>query len=280
MNLKSNMLKILVVFALILMVIPAIAAEDTAQDEGAVSESDDVVLSESGADDSSETSTDTDDELEADEEIEDEDETELEEVPSAGEPTVDAAALVPTPSGFLMDLPSADVAVKVTPEYQTAKAGDLVVWAASFVNFGPDIAENAIGQVKLTKGDILLRDVFATYINPLRGMTEPILIDDDLLAQSFDPVTGILNIGDMLPGDVITLYLVGEALSDGEAILTASIFSDTYDPDLSNNVAPQADNAVEEAAAAEETLPAAGNPIAMALLALISIVGLTFGRRL
>ena len=65
MNFKSNMLKILVVFALILMIIPAIAAEDTAQDDEAAADSDDAVLTDSGADDSSETSTDTDNELEA-----------------------------------------------------------------------------------------------------------------------------------------------------------------------------------------------------------------------
>lgn len=272
MNLKSNMLKILVVFALILMIIPAIAAEDTAQDDEAVAESDDVVLSESGADDSSETSTDTADELQAEEGIE------LEENQAAGEPAAAAPApaapaLVPAPSGFLMNLPSADVAVSVTPEYQTAKAGDIVVWAASFFNFGPNVAEKALGQVKLLKGNIAYIDAFATYFNP--EMDEPVEI-----AVDFDPVTGIYDIGDMAIGRY-TLYIIGQALDDGEAILSASISSITYDPNPSNNVDTAYVNyAGEQAAAAEETLPAAGNPIAMALLALISIVGLTFGRRL
>jgi hypothetical protein len=274
------MLKILVVFALILMIIPAIAAEDATVDDEAAAESDDVVLSESGADDSSETSSDTDDEIEADEEAE------LEEGEAAGEP-VAVEALVPAPSGFLMDLPAADVAVKVTPEYQTAEAGDLVVWAASFVNFGPDAAENPVGQVSLLEGNVAFVDAFATYINPLMGMTEAVPVPDELLALAFDPVTGIFDLSDlfldgtMAPGDVVTLYIIGQALDDGEAILGAAISSSTYDPDLSNNVDFGFVNyAGESAAAAEETLPATGNPIAMALLALISIVGLTFGRRL
>jgi hypothetical protein len=274
-NFKSNMLKILVVFALILMIIPAIAAEDTAQDDEAAADSDDAVLTESGADDSSETSTDTDDELEA------EDATELEEGQAAGEPAAAVGALVPAPSGFMMDLPAADLAVKVTPEYQTAQAGDLVVWATDFVNFGPDVAEDVIGQVGLLQGNIAFYDAFATYFNALNGMTEPVSIPNDYLALIFDPITGIINLGDMAPGDVITLYIAGVALDDGQAIFAASIHSDTtYDPNPSNNVDFGYVNYAGEAAAAEETLPAAGNPIAMALLALISIVGLTFGRRL
>lgn len=275
MNLKSNMLKILVVFALILMIIPAIAAEDTAQDDEAVAESDDVVLSESGADDSSETSTDTADELQAEEG------TELEENQAAGEPAAAAPAAAPAlaiaPSGFLMDFSSAnvaDVAVIVTPEYQTAKTGDIVVWAASFINLGPEVAKNAVGQVSLLEGNIAYIDSFATYFNNL--MDKPEISD-----KIFDPVTGIFDIGDMGSGDIYTLYIIGQALDDGEAILSAAVFSDSYDPNPSNNVDfAYVNYAGEQAAAAEETLPAAGNPIAMALLALISIVGLTFGRRL
>ena len=286
MNFKSNMLKILVVFALILMIIPAIAAEDTAQDDEAAADSDDAVLTESGADDSSETSTDTDNELEA------EDATELEEGQAAGEPAAAVGALVPAPSGFMMDLQAADLAVKVTPQYQTAQAGDLVVWATDFVNFGPNEAKNVIGQIELLEGNIAYIGAFATYIN--LGMTEAIPIPDEILAMTFDPITGKfyisdmlyymfqtdMNPGDMNPGDVITLYIAGVALDDGQAIFAASINSTTYDPDLSNNVDFGYVNYAGEAAAAEETLPAAGNPIAMALLALISIVGLTFGRRL
>lgn len=274
MNLKSNMLKFLVVFALILMIIPAIAAEDTAQDDGTVSESDDVVLSESGADDSSETLEDTEDNLETDPE----DLTELEEGQAAGEPAM-VTAPVPAPSGFLMDLPSADVAVEISPEFQTVNAGDLVMWAVSFTNYGPDIAENTIGKVALLEGNIYLLNVFATYFNPLY-YDEPIPIPEEIIAEEFNPITGELNIGDMSPNDIITLYLVGQALDDGEAILFASVSSDTYDPNLDNNVDVAYVNYAGEAAAAEETLPAAGNPIAMALLALISIVGVTFGRRL
>lgn len=275
MNLKSNMLKILVVFALILMIIPAIAAEDTAQDDEAVAESDDVVLSESGADDSSETSTDTVDELQAEEE------TELEENQAAGEPAAAAPAtnaLVPTSSGFMVNMDVtkvADLAVIVTPEYQTAKAGDIVVWAASFINLGPNTAKNAVGQISLLEGNIAYIDAFATKFNQF--MDEPDVLPVD---KMFDPITGIFKIGDMEKDERYTLYIIGQALDDGEAILGAAVFSDTYDPDLSNNVDFGYVNYAGEAAAAEETLPAAGNPIAMALLALISIVGLTFGRRL
>ena len=262
MNLKSNMLKILVVFALIMMIIPAIAAEDTAQDEEAVSESEDVVLSDV-ADDSSDTSADTEDE------VDDEVELDADEEPgeAAGEPAANGipAVPVPAPSGFLMDLPAADLEVKVYPEIQKANVGDLVLWMVTVGNYGPNTAENSLVYVDILQGDILFLDYFAEE-------------------GTFDPYTGIWKVGD-IPAEMGSyLLIIGKALSDTNAALMAYAVSDTYDPNPYNNFDFGVVEFGGEVAAAEsvseETLPATGNPIAMALLALISIVGLTLGRRL
>lgn len=252
--------------AVVIMILPAIAAEDVSQDDTeAVSASDDVAVTVTETDDASDSGSD--------DEIADE----TEEGEAAGETTT--ANAVPAPSGFLMDLPSADLAVEVTPEYQTAKAGDLVSWIVTFMNYGPDEAENTIANINILKGDIFYLGAICSYFNPFL-MDEPQIVDSDIFDQLYNPVTGEFDIGTMLPGDIISVYVTGLALSDGEAILGAKITSDTYDPDLSNNVAFGYVNYAGEAAAAEKTLPATGNPIVMVLLALISIVGVTFSRKL
>lgn len=257
---------------MILILIPAIAAEDAAIDEEPVSESavDDVAVSESEPDDLSETLADTDaeDDLAADEEAETELADELGQA-AGGEPSLyEAQSLaypVPTPSGFLMDLPAADLEVNIYPSVQYAKAGDYVLWLVDVINKGPDMAENVFAYVNLVQGDILL-------VNYMEN------------AGYYDPYTGVWNIGDMLPSEKVSLLILGQALSDSYATLFASVVSDTYDPDMSNNF----DSAFvnydgEVAAAAEEVseeLPATGNPIVMALLALITMVGVSFGRKL
>ena len=263
-NFKSNVLKISIVIAMILILIPAIAAEDAAVDEEPVSASDDVAVSESEPDDSSETLADAD--LEADDEAELADELGQ---AAGGEPslyeTESLAYPVPTPSGFLMDLPAADLEINVYPSVQYAKAGDYVLWLVDVINNGPDMAENAFAYINLVEGDILLVD----YVEN---------------AGYYDPYTGVWNIGDMLPSEKVSLLILGQALSDSYATLFASVVSDTYDPDMSNNFAAAFVNYDGEVAAAaeevSEELPATGNPIVMALLALITMVGVSFGRKL
>ena len=91
----------------------------------------------------------------------------------------------------------------------------------------------------------------------------------------------------MAPGEEVTLLLDAEALASGKIVVRASVESDTYDSDLSNNndsaeitveeviVPPEAEPQVDNV----PTMHATGNPIAMVLLALIALAGAALRRK-
>ena len=132
-----------------------------------------------------------------------------------------------------------------------------LLWSVVALNYGPDTAYDTV--VRITGSD----NLFLTNYKVLDG--------------SFDPATSKWYVGDMPAGTASALlletYKVDVLLDQGYGpyYVDALIVSDSFDPDLSNNY----DIAwVGLDASAEETtntLPEAGNPLAMALLALFAI---------
>ncbi|MEE0025442.1 hypothetical protein, partial [Methanobrevibacter sp.] len=152
------------------------------------------------------------------------------------------------------DDPVADVAVDVNNIGETDYT---LLWSVVALNYGPDTAYDTV--VRITGSD----NLFLTNYKVLDG--------------SFDPATSKWYVGDMPAGTASALlletYKVDVLLDQGYGpyYVDALIVSDSFDPDLSNNY----DIAwVGLDASAEETtntLPEAGNPLAMALLALFAI---------
>lgn len=256
MNLKSSILKIAVVIALICMLVPVIAAEDVDSSAEAVSvdESTDVIsvdtdTADDGADeDLDDEAVDDDEEVddEADDEIEEDDDEEVDDVDGAAEDE------------------SADLVVNVITPQTKVKVGDLTNFGIVVYNKGPDTASNVIVRCALISGKVYVLDYSATQ-------------------GTFDSYTGLWYVGDLEPGQYAVLSILGKVLSKADIVIVATVTSDTYDPDETNNVAlgfidvvSAAEDSAEEVS---ETLPATGNPIALAALALLSVAGISLRRR-
>ena len=124
MNLKSNILKIGVVIALICMLIPVIAAEDV--DDSAVADAvNDDVVSEDITQDDDELSDDADEDLEEDddENLEEEYEEEIDELDDGADVALKGE--------------SADLEVTVISDVSKADVGDLVKFGIMVYNDGP-----------------------------------------------------------------------------------------------------------------------------------------------
>ncbi|WP_407421692.1 hypothetical protein [Methanobrevibacter sp.] len=162
--------------------------------------------------------------------------------------------------------PEADLAITIEPDVTNVKVGDKVQYKVTVVNKGPDTAVNTRAVIELPEELKLLG------FKPSKG--------------TYDPETGIWTIGDLAPGEEVTLLLDTEALVSGKIVVKASVESDTYDSDLSNNNA-SAEITVEEVIVPPEaepqvdvpTMHATGNPIAMVLLALIALAGAALRRK-
>ena len=158
--------------------------------------------------------------------------------------------------------PQADLIIIKTPSVISAKVGDKITYAISVINRGPDTAVNARAFDILPKG--------------LK------LISFKVSKGTFDPATGKWMIGDLAPGEKVTLLLVTEALISGQIINEATVESDTYDNDTSNNYDNATVNVTEvpeepEVPSVPKMHPT-GNPLAMVLLALL-VLGTTIFRR-
>ena len=161
--------------------------------------------------------------------------------------------------------PEADLSITVKPDITEVRVGDEVVYTITVLNDGPDTAENTTASIKIPKELELLG------YEPSQG--------------TYDPETGTWDIGDVPPGEEVTLILKTRALVDGKIIVEASVRCDTYESDLSNNnasceitVLPE-----EEPPAEGHELPkmhATGNPIAMVVLALLAAAGASIRRKI
>ena len=136
-----------------------------------------------------------------------------------------------------------------------------ISWGVTVTNHGPDVARNTLTQI---------------------GATDNFVLYDLTVPEGTTYYTdGFWAIGDMNPGEAVTLVLNALKTDYGPYSVEALTLSDSFDPVLSNNydVAFGAAEPASVSAASEKTMPAAGNPIAMALLALIAIAGTTISRR-
>ena len=251
MNLKSSILKIAVVIALICMLVPVIAAEDV--DDSAVAESvdasTDVISEDISAADELTADEDADDVIddEDDELIDDEDDELIDDegVDDEADDEDDGVA---------------DLQMSVITPKPTVAVGDLAKVGILVYNNGPDTASNVVVRCALISGHMYIINA-----QPSQG--------------EFDSYYGLWYVGDLEPGEFAFLAIEGVVLSDEDLLLVATVTSDTPDPDMSNNIAFGFIEVGPEESAASETLPATGNPIALALLALLSVVGVSLRRK-
>jgi uncharacterized repeat protein (TIGR01451 family)/fimbrial isopeptide formation D2 family protein len=160
--------------------------------------------------------------------------------------------------------PVADLMIIKDVNKDTVKVGEKVEFTIVVRNLGPDTAVN-------TRAYDVLPD----------GLK---LISFKVSRGTYDPVTGIWNIGDMAKGESATLSIVAKALVVGEIVNEAYVESDTYDNNTSNNY----DNATVTVVNVTEPpkppvsilqLYPTGNPLVMVLLALLTIVGVSIRKR-
>ncbi len=91
---------------------------------------------------------------------------------------------------------------------ENVHVGDYVTWILKAKNLGPDVAKNVKIYDKLPDG--------LKYIKY------------ETTKGTFDPATGIWNIGDLTVDEgIVTLYIITQALTVGEKINEAYITSDT-----------------------------------------------------
>ena len=154
---------------------------------------------------------------------------------------------VPVTAEAVSEEPTADLAVDVEPLFEDEYS---IVWGIKVTNYGPFVAINT--------------DVFVD------GSDNLFLWDYLATDGVFDPELLIWDVGDVLVGDSAYLFVETLKLDEGPYYVDAFVLSDTLDPDYSNNY-DIAWVGLDASAAEETTLPATGNPLAVALLALLAI---------
>ena len=161
-----------------------------------------------------------------------------------------------------------DLVIIKEADVSYAIVGDKVTFTITVINNGPNTAVNTRAYDTLPKGLKLLKFTVS------RG--------------TFDPETGIWDIGDLAPGEKVYLRLITEALVSGKITNEAYVETDTYENDTTNNY----DNATVTVTEPDipvppeppvpphsPEIPATGNPIILALLALLAVVSTTFRRK-
>ncbi|WP_405269601.1 DUF11 domain-containing protein, partial [Methanobrevibacter sp.] len=165
--------------------------------------------------------------------------------------------------------PEVDLVITVEPDVAKVNVGDKVVWTITVVNQGPDTAVNSRAYVTVPDELKLLG------FKPSKG--------------TYDPDTGIWTIGDLAPGEEVTLLLDTKALVAGKFVVKAYTECDTYEIDYTNNfddaevevVAPPENETEPEppVVPVPPTMHPTGNPIVMALLSLLAVAGLSLKRK-
>ncbi|WP_407454242.1 DUF11 domain-containing protein, partial [Methanobrevibacter sp.] len=168
--------------------------------------------------------------------------------------------------------PEADLVITIEPSTTLVTVGDKIEFTVTVVNQGPDTAENSRAFINIPDELKLLG------FKPSNG--------------TYDPNTGIWTIGDLAPGEKVTLLLETNALVGGKFVVDAYTECDTYETDLTNNndtaevevnepEMPPAEPSVEppKDVPVPPAMHATGNPIVMVLLSLLAIVGLSLKRK-
>ena len=171
----------------------------------------------------------------------------------------------------------ADLELTVVSNKDKVKVGDEIIWTITVVNHGPNVALNAI---------------VTYYVN---GDVE--FIKYDASKGTLDSSKNIWKIGDLDVGEKVTLKLVYKALSTGIATIYANTSCDTPETTMDNNndtsvvkiisnktnpkknetdIIKKNVTKVTENKSGSSSSPLAvhqtGNPIALVILALLSVV--------
>ena len=159
----------------------------------------------------------------------------------------------------------ADLELTVVSNKDEVNVGDEFIWTITVVNHGPNVAVNSIVSYYVD-GDV----EFIGY---------------DASKGTFDSSMNFWKIGDLGIGEKVTLKLVYKALSTGIASIYANTSCDTPETTLLNNndtsvvkiISNETENNetdINESGSYSHplTLHPAGNPIAIVILALLSIV--------
>jgi uncharacterized repeat protein (TIGR01451 family) len=286
-NFKSNFLKIGVVIALIFILVPVIAAQDvdesvysdTVDESVSVDEEASIELADDSESDSIESSDDSDyvigDEEDSVLSVEDsadavgedasddaDDDVEYEDGEDAGDVAYDDHVMAAGDYDEFDDS-SADLQVAVLSNAKYAKVGDKVKFMLVAYNDGPDTAKNVVVRYALYSGNVLFYK-----LKPTKGY--------------IDSINGLWYIGDMEPGEYQFLYLEGTVLTQDDIVMLAYISSDTPDPIEDNNFASwviDVESDVPEYSEEPQTMHETANPIALALLALVSLAGVSLKRK-
>ena len=148
------------------------------------------------------------------------------------------------------DTESADLAIDVEQIDET-EDGE-IIWSVVVTNYGPDTAENAFSLINVAPG---------------LGVFEYLTTHGE-----YDSELSLWVIGDLAKDEQALLLLGTFIIDEGPYYVEAIVLSDTDDPDFSNNydIAYYGEaSAAEEPATLENHVT--GNPIAMALLALLAV---------
>lgn len=173
--------------------------------------------------------------------------------------------------------PEADLVIVKKANKNVYKVGDKVVWIITVINNGPDKAK-----------DVIVKDLFKGEFD-YKG--------SKVSKGNFEFLEGTWTIGDLDVGEKATIKIVVTALKEGKLPNFANVFSDTYDPDESNNkdsaiVKIVADNPSDKQSEdisfkyhydidveSSNEMHATGNPILLVLLSLMSIVGVSLRKK-
>ena len=158
----------------------------------------------------------------------------------------------------------ADLELTKVANVEKVKVGDLIVWTITVINHGPDKAVGVYVQDILDAGDV-----------------EFISADSDV--GEFDEESGMWDIGDMEVGDIAILTITVRALAEGDVINYAEVVSETPDPNPENNYDYCTVNVIKDNDSPDPGVPenprpstptmhATGNPVVMAVLALLAVV--------
>ena len=142
--------------------------------------------------------------------------------------------------------------------------GDYVTWIITVANLGPGTAKNV--------------KVFDQLPDGLK------YIKHEASKGTFNPKTGIWDIGDISLGDYEFLFITTVALTLGEKVNNATITSDT--PNLNNVTYEEEEIDVEEEDdddndkdSIDNSLKTVGNPILLVLISLFGCLIVTFKRK-
>ena len=174
--------------------------------------------------------------------------------------------------------PVADLELIKTSNVKVAKVGDKIIWTIKVTNLGPDKAVNAV-----------VHDIFSGEFEYIKGQASK---------GEFEALEGLWTIGDLDVGETVTLKLYIIALEEGVVSNFARVTSDTYDPDMSNNndsavVVVKSNGTPSEPpegtpdeppvkvpGKTPDVMHATGNPVVMAILALLAVVGVSLRRKI